>query len=88
MGMSSEHIELPERQAAFIRKLIAEGHFGDMQQVIRAGVSLLEERFAEEDGQKETLRQLMDEALSGPRSERSPKDIWEAAEARYLTRNA
>lgn len=86
--MTTEQVHIPDRQADFIRQLIAEGRFVDIHEVIRAGVQALEERLERETRQKEKLGAMLDEALAGGLSDRTPQEIWDAAKARYLGKNA
>jgi len=86
--MQSEYVNLPERQAAFIRNLIAEGRYGDIHEAIRANVLLMEERIAHEERQREKLRTMMDEAFAGGVVEESFDEIWDAAETRHLKGDA
>lgn len=86
--MNTEHIRIPNRQAAFIRDLIASGRYSSVDEVVRASVLLLEERVAYEEQQKEKLRAMLNEALAGGTVDDSFDDIWDAAETRYLHGNA
>jgi len=86
--MATEEINIPDRQADFIRELIAAGQYQDINEVIRVSVHLLEERHVHEQTQKAKLRAMLDEALAGGISERSPEEVWADAEARYLKENA
>lgn len=86
--MVTKHVKIPERQAEFIREMIAAGRFKDLDEVIRAGVLLLEERVAREVQQKEKLRKMLDNAFAGGVVDESFGEIWDAAEKRYLNDNA
>ncbi|MEX2015215.1 MAG: type II toxin-antitoxin system ParD family antitoxin [Candidatus Hydrogenedentales bacterium] len=83
--MVSENIKLPEHQAEFVRRVIATGRFQSVSEVVRAGVSLLEERLSEERKKEEQLQALLDAAKAGGIEERTPQEIWAAVKASYNT---
>lgn len=86
--MTTEQVNLNDKQADFIREIIASGRYDDINEVIRISVHLLEERLAHEEQQKEKLHAMLDEALAGGISDRSPEEVWASAKARYLKENA
>ena len=86
--MKTESVEIPDRQAKFIQEIITAGRYESVSEVVRAGVVLLEERLAHEERQREKLRKMLDEAIAGGLSDRTPEEIWDEAEARYFKDNA
>lgn len=87
-NMVNETVSLPEHQAEFVRTLIASGRFASINEVVRAGVNVLEELIEEEEKRREELRVLLDEAVASGISERTPREIFEAALAKYKADNA
>ncbi len=86
--MMRESIELPDRQAEFIREAIASGKFDSVSEAIRAGIVLLEERLAEEARREAELRVLLEEGIASGLSEKKPEDVWAAVEAKYRESDA
>ncbi|MBI2425789.1 MAG: type II toxin-antitoxin system ParD family antitoxin [Candidatus Hydrogenedentes bacterium] len=83
--MTTEHIELAEEQAAFVREGIEAGRFASVSDAVNAGLHLLEARFAEEYRRQAELKKLLDDAVAGGISPRSAEEIWAAAEANFST---
>ena len=81
--MVTENVNLPERQAEFIRRIIESGRFGNVSEVVRAGVSLLEQRMDQERALEDKLRAMLEEAKASGISDRTPQEIWDAVEASY-----
>lgn len=81
--MVKENVELPERQAAFIREIVAAGRYESVSEAVRAGVNLLEQCLAEEAKQQDALRTLLEEAQASGMSERTPLEVWAAVESRF-----
>jgi len=81
--MATEQVKIADQQAEFIRQMVSDGRFGDVSEVIRAGVSLLEERIAFENRQKNAMRELLDKAFASGVADESFEQIWDTAVARY-----
>lgn len=86
--MVSENVNLPDRQAEFIRKSIDSGRYENASEVVRAGLNLLEEWLAEEQPKKSKLRAMLNEAKDGGLSDSTPEEIWSASEDRHQPGNA
>ena len=54
--MTTQHVELSERDSEFVRQCVLEGRYKDANEVVAAGLRLLEERQEEERLQLERLR--------------------------------
>lgn len=86
--MATENVNIPQQHADFIRELIATGQYQDLDEVFRVSVHLLKERVAQERTAKEKLRAMLDKAFAGGVVDESFDEIWDAAEARYIAKNA
>ena len=56
--MPTQNVSLSEQQVKFIRQAIKAGRFQNTSEVVRAGLSLLEQHSAEEKLKLEALRRL------------------------------
>jgi len=54
--MTTQHLELSEHDSEFVRRCVLEGRYKDANEVVEAGLRLLEEREEEERIQLERLR--------------------------------
>lgn len=54
--MTTQHLELSEHDSEFVRRCVQEGRYKDANEVVEAGLRLLEEREEEERLQLERLR--------------------------------
>ena len=54
--MSTQHLELSARESEYVRRCVQEGRYKDANEVVEAGLRLLEEREEEERLQLERLR--------------------------------
>lgn len=54
--MTTQHLELSERDSEFVRRRVLEGRYKDANEVVEAGLRLLQEREEEERCQLERLR--------------------------------
>lgn len=61
--MPTEHVDLSDRQAEFIRISIESGLFKDASEIIRAGLRLLEQQCAEDEAKLEALRRIAKESV-------------------------
>ena len=59
-AMPMQQVDLSDEQASFIRSSIEHGRFEDADQVVRAGLKLLE---AQESMKLEEMRRLVDEGI-------------------------
>jgi antitoxin ParD1/3/4 len=56
--MPTQNVNLPERQAEFIRESVAAGRYQNASEVVRDGLRLLEERQREEELKLKNLARL------------------------------
>lgn len=78
--METQAIELSEQESAFVRRCVLEGRYKDANEVVVAGLRLLEERAEEERAQLERLRaevkKGMDDLEAGRYTEvNSPEEL-------------
>ena len=78
--METQTIELSERESEFVRRSVLEGRYKDPNEVVEAGLRLLEEREEEERLQLERLRaevqKGMDDLEAGRYTEvNSPEEL-------------
>lgn len=85
--MITENVKIPDHQADFIRDVIASGRYDDINEVIQAGVVLLEQQLSLEDQQRERLGELLDEAIATGISAQTPEQIWDEVEAAHRDGN-
>ena len=86
--MTKESIILAENQADFIRASIASGRYGNVNEVVRAGLCLLEEKLAEDRRNEARLRDMLDAAADSGLSPNTPEAIWQQVEDRYRAADA
>jgi len=61
--MPTQNVNLPDRQADFIRRRVAEGRYQNASEVVRAGLRLLEQREREDQLKLRNLRRLVKEGF-------------------------
>ncbi|GAB0118263.1 type II toxin-antitoxin system ParD family antitoxin [Acidisoma sp. 7E03] len=71
-------LRLDEHSIHFIERQIHEGRYGDADEVMRAGLRLLEER----EAQLDALRMALEEGEASGISEDGVKDVWRAVRNR------
>lgn len=54
--MTSQHVEIPDHEADFIRQCVLDGRYKDAGEVVQAGLRLLEQQEAEECQKRERFR--------------------------------
>lgn len=81
-----ETIQLTEHEAEFIRQTIASGLYADINEMVRAGLLLLEEEQEKERAAKEKLREMLIEAERSGISDLTPREAMDAGLARYRER--
>ncbi len=78
--MTTQHLELSEHDSEFVHRCVSEGRYKDANEVVEAGLRLLEEREEEERLQLERLRaevkKGMDDLEAGRYTEvNSPEEL-------------
>ena len=81
--MMAENINLTQDDTDFIRRSVEGGDYQDASAVVRAGLRLLEASQSEKRAREAELRAMLEKALDGGMSDRTPEEIWAAAKARH-----
>lgn len=85
--MATEHVDIADPEADFIRRSINAGHFQNPAEVVRAGLKLLEAQLAHELTNREELGAMLEAGEASGISDRTPQEIWREAEERYRSKN-
>jgi len=86
--MMTEHINLTDKQAEFIRQNIEVGAYEDASEVVRAALRLLQDWQAQKLHAEAQLRTMLDDAEASGLSDRTPAEVWAAVEERYQNNRA